>query len=303
MANLKELRGRIKSVAGIAQITRAMEMVASMKLRKVQNQALSFHPYTEELRAMIERLAPRAAAENTSPWFRQKEPVTTGILLLTSDRGLCGSFNANNFKVLRQIMAEVQAVDPGRKVKFWCYGRKGYTWLVRRGYEVERFFVEPALDKLDFQAAKIVVDELSKAFLEGKVDNIRIAYTRFASVARFEPTNARFLPVMNRDFVTVDENREAQEAAAKEPVPDWLVEPDPSTLHDLLVPRYLETVIYGAMLQSVASEHASRRMAMKSATDAGVRMSKQLKKVYNRARQENITKELLDIVGGTNAVQ
>ena len=303
MANLKELRGRIKSVAGIAQITRAMEMVASMKLRKVQNQALSSHPYAAELRAMVERLAAGAGAGGESPWFRVRQPKTTGLLLLTSDRGLCGSFNANNFKVLRAVMDEVRAVDPGRQVKFWCYGRKGYLWLTRRGFEVERFFVEPPLDKLDFQAAKLVVDELAKAFLSGVVDNVRIVYTRFASVARFEPANARFLPVMNRDFVTIDSNRPAQEAVAGEPALDWLFEPDPRTLHDLLMPRYLETMVYDAMLQSVASEHASRRMAMKSATDAAVRMNKQLKKVYNRVRQENITKELLDIVGGANAVQ
>ena len=303
MANLKELRGRIKSVTGIAQITRAMEMVASMKLRKVQARALSFHPYTEELRAMIERLSGGGATDEVSQWFRIKQPKTTGVLLLTSDRGLCGSFNANNFKVLRSIAAEVKAQDPDRKVKFWCYGRKGYVYLTRRGFEVERFFVEPQLDKFDFKAAKMVADELSKAFLAGTVDNVRIAYTRFGSVARFEPTNARFLPVMNRDFVTIESNREAQEAATKAQVLDWLIEPDARTLLDLLVPRYLETVVYDAMLQSVASEHASRRMAMKSATDAAVRMTKQLKKVYNRARQENITKELLDIVGGANAVQ
>jgi len=303
MANLKELRGRIKSVANIAQITRAMEMVASMKLRKVQAKALASHPYAAELRGIIERLSGRASASGESPWFRVRQPKTTGVLLLTSDRGLCGSFNVNNFKVMRSVIDELRAVDPGRELRFWCYGRKGYTWLVRRGYKVERFFVEPQLDKLDFQAAKLVVAELSKAFLDGVVDNIRIAYTRFASVARFEPTNARFLPIMNRDFVTVDSNRATQEGAGSEPGFDYLVEPDALTLHDLLVPRYLETVVFDAMVQSVASEHASRRMAMKSATDAAVRMNKALKKVYNRARQENITKELLDIVGGANAVQ
>src|SRR5262249_16836073 len=132
MANLKELRGRIRSVAGIAQITRAMEMVASMKLRKVQNQALSSHPYAAELRAMVERLAVRAVTATDSPWFRVRQPQTTGVLVLTSDRGLCGSFNANNFKVMRAVMDEVLAVDPDRKFKFWCYGRKGFTWLTRR---------------------------------------------------------------------------------------------------------------------------------------------------------------------------
>jgi F-type H+-transporting ATPase subunit gamma len=302
MANLKELRGRIKSVAGIAQITRAMEMVASMKLRKVQAKAMTFHPYTEELRGVIERLSVKVGADSGSPWFRSTPPKTTGVLLLTSDRGLCGSYNANIFKAMQALIAEVGAVDPGRQLKFWCYGRKGYTWLVRRGYAVERFFVEPPLDKLDFDAARLVVDELSRAFLAGEVDNLRIFHTRFQSMIRFEPSNARLLPVMNHDFVTVEQNRASQAAAAAAPGFDYLVEPDAATVFDALVPRYLETVVFDAMLQSLASEHASRRMAMKSATDAAVRMNKSLKKLYNRARQENITKELLDIVGGASAV-
>jgi F-type H+-transporting ATPase subunit gamma len=302
MANLKELRGRIKSVAGIAQITRAMEMVASMKLRKVQTKAMSHHPYTEEMRGIIERLAAKVGVPSGSPWFRTAHPRNTGVLLLTSDRGLCGSYNANMFKSLQTLLAEARAIDKDRQLKFWCYGRKGYIWLTRRGFQVERFFVEPPLDKLEFQAAKMVAEELSKAFLDGTVDNVRIIYSRFASMIRFEPTVGRFLPVMSKDFITVSTNKAAQEAAAAAPQLDYLVEPDASVVFDRLLPRYLETVVYDAMLQSLASEHASRRMAMKSATDAAVRMTKDLKKLYNRARQENITKELLDIVGGANAV-
>lgn len=302
MANLKELRGRIKSVASIAQITRAMEMVASMKLRKVQAKAMTFHPYAEELRAVIERLANKASAESQSPWFRAEHPKTTGILVITSDRGLCGSYNANVFKMLHELASEVSAVDSGRKVKFYCYGRKGYAWLTRRGYQVERFFVEPPLDRLDYNAARLVVDELSKAFLEGVVDNVRLCYTQFASMIRFVPTTARFLPVMDHDFVTVDANRKQQESVTERKDHDYLIEPDAGVLFDKLLPRYLETVVFDAMLQSLTSEHASRRMAMKGATDAAVRMNKGLKKIYNRARQENITKELLDIVGGASAV-
>ncbi|MEY4673848.1 MAG: synthase subunit gamma [Planctomycetota bacterium] len=294
MANLKELRGRIKSVGNIAQITRAMEMVASMKLRKVQAKALSFHPYTEELQRMLGRLAASVGADSGLQWFRKPvEEKTLGIFLITSDRGLCGSYNANVFKEL-QSLAESTWKKTGQKVVFWVYGRKGYTWLTRRGYEVERFFVEPSLDKMDFRSAKMVADEISKAFLAGKVDSVRILGTRFASMIRFVPTVQQFLPACDTAM-----------GAGAEPAPslDYLMEPDAKTLFDRLIPRYLETVMFDVMLQSLASEQASRRMAMKSATDAAVRMSKQLKKVYNRARQENITKELLDIVGGANAVQ
>jgi F-type H+-transporting ATPase subunit gamma len=302
MANLKELRGRIKSVASIAQITRAMEMIATMRLRKVQAKAQTFYPYAQEMRSMIERLAAKVGGESGLPWFRADAPKTTGVLLITSDRGLCGSYNTNLFKAMAELAEEIRATDPGRKVKFFCYGRKGYAWLTRRGFQVERFFVEPPLDKADYAAAKMIAKALADAFLDGTVDNVRLYYSHFASMIRFQPVAERFLPVMNRDFVTVPSNEAKQKTAAEDGDTHFLVEPDAQRVFDALIPRYLETMVYNAMLQGLASEHASRRMAMKSATDAAGRMQKGLKKKYNRARQENITKELLDIVGGASAV-
>ncbi len=293
MANLKELRGRIKSVASIAQITRAMEMVASMKMRKVQGKAQSFNPYTDEIRRMIERIAGRVQSVADLPLFAQREVKTTGFFLLTSDRGLCGSYNSNILLELRRQIEAIKAEDPARKFKFYVYGRKGYTWLMRRGYDVERFFVEPPLDKADFDSAKIVGQALVDAWQQGAVDEVRIFYSRFASMIKFVPTSLPFLPVTN---VSVGEQKQDRYEL------DFLLEPDATTVLNALLPRYLETMVYDAMLQALASEHSSRRMAMKTATDAAVRMNKQLKKVYNRARQENITKELLDIVGGASAV-
>src|SRR5690349_19399192 len=171
MANLKELRGRIKSVASIAQITRAMEMIATMRLRKVQARAQTFYPYAQELRAMLERLAAKVGTESGLPWFRTAHPKTTGVLVITSDRGLCGSYNTNIFKAMAELAEEVRAKDSNRAVKFFCYGRKGYAWLTRRGFHVERFFVEPPLDKADFAAAKMISKVLADAFLDGTVDN------------------------------------------------------------------------------------------------------------------------------------
>ena len=292
MANLKELRGRIKSVASIAQITRAMEMVASMKLRKVQGKAQSFHPYTDEIRHMIERLAGHVS-DTDLPLFQQREVKTTGIFLLTSDRGLCGSYNSNLLAELRRTVDAIKTEHPDRKIKFFCYGRKGYAWLVRRGFEVERFFVEPPLDKANFTAAKVTGQALVDAWQQGAVDEVVILYSRFQSMIRFVPSKLQFLPISS---IAVGADAQKYEL-------DFLLEPDAPTVFNRLMPRYLETVIFDAMLQALASEHASRRMAMKGATDAAVRMNKQLKKVYNRARQENITKELLDIVGGASAVQ
>ena len=193
MANLKELRGRIKSVASIAQITGAMEMVASMKLRKVQAKAQGFAPYTAEIRDMIFRIAAKVAGEEDVPLFTAREVKTVGIFLISSDRGLCGSYNSNLLSALRRKIDELQ--QEGKQVKFWVYGRKGYAWLQRRGFEVERFFVEPPLDKADFPAAKQVADELVEAFTSGQVDEVRMFTTRFQSMVKFVPTDAAFLPV------------------------------------------------------------------------------------------------------------
>ncbi|MCA8948943.1 MAG: ATP synthase F1 subunit gamma, partial [Planctomycetes bacterium] len=248
------------------------------------------------------------------PLFKHREVKTVGLFVITSDRGLCGSYNSNLLAALKREIEAIQAA--GKKAKFWVYGRKGYTWLQRRGYKVERFFVEPALDKADFTAAKLVADELVSAFTGMKdvgpgahdglgaelvthhdirhpVDEVKVFYTRFQSVAKFVPTNEPFLPITS---IAVSGDEDDQYDL------DFLLEPDAATVFNRLMPRYLETVVYDAMLQSLASEHASRRMAMKGATDAAGRMNKDLKKVYNRARQETITKELLDIVGGANAV-
>ncbi len=292
MANLKELRGRIKSVSSIAQITGAMEMVASMKLRKVQSKAQGFAPYPAEIRDMIFRIAAKVAGEEDVPLFRSREVKTVGVFLISSDRGLCGSYNSNLLSGLRKKIDELKA--EGKEVKFWVYGRKGYAWLQRRGFEVERFFVEPPLDKADFAAAKHVAEELVEAFTSGQVDEVRMFTTRFQSMVKFVPTDAAFLPIKT---IAVGDDAEQQKMEL-----DFLIEPDATTVFNSLMPRYLETVVFDAMLQSLTSEHASRRMAMKGATDAAGRMQKDLKKIYNRARQESITKELLDIVGGASAV-
>ena len=292
MANLKELRGRIKSVASIAQITGAMEMVASMKLRKVQTKAQGFAPYTAEIRDMIFRIAAKVAGEEDVPLFQVRDVKTVGVFVISSDRGLCGSYNSNLLGALRKKIDALQA--EGKQVKFWVYGRKGYAWLQRRGFDVERFFVEPALDKADFASAKLVAQELVDAFTSGQVDEMCMFTTRFQSMVKFVPTDATFLPIKT---IAVGDDAEQQKMEL-----DFLIEPDATTVFNSLMPRYLETVVFDAMLQALTSEHASRRMAMKGATDAAGRMQKDLKKIYNRARQESITKELLDIVGGASAV-
>jgi len=296
MANVRELRGRIRSVANIAKITKAMEMVASMKLRRVQARAQTLRPYTEEIRNLIEHLAEHVGQDAERPLFlRRSEVKTVGVFLVTSDRGLCGAYNSNMLLRLLDFLEQIKQARPGANLKFFCYGRKGYSYLNRRSYDIERFFVDPPLDKLDFNSARLASDALVRAFLDGVVDEMYLAYTRFRSVVRFEPTFEPLLPVTGIRLFGDDDIPSTQPSS-------YLLEPDADAIFDRLVPKYLETVVFDAMLQSLTSEHAARRMAMKGATDAAGRMGRDLRKVFNRARQEKITKELMDIVGGSAAV-
>lgn len=303
MANIKELRGRIKSVSNIAKITKAMEMVASMKLRKVQNRALSHAAYTRTLYGIMSHLARHVGEDIDRPLSVTREEIRNiGVFLITSDRGLCGAYNANVLNEVQRLRARLEAEGSQAKLKFYVVGRKGYTWLSRRGYEVVRFYADPALEALDFVTARVASDDLVQAFRDEEVDEVVVLATAFRSVARFEPLTVKFLPLADLEPPRVPV---FSELTFEQVIPGrggYLLEPDPDTLIQEIVPKYLQTLLFDAMLESLASEMASRRMAMKGATDAATRMGKELRKKYNRARQESITKELLDIVGGTNAV-
>ncbi|MCC6785700.1 MAG: ATP synthase F1 subunit gamma [Planctomycetes bacterium] len=293
MANVKELRGRIKSIANIAKITKAMEMVASMKLRRVQGRAAAFRPYTEELRSLLEHLGDFVGTDADLPLFRRREVKTIGVLVITSDRGLCGAYNANVLAKVTALRASAEA--EGKQLVFYVIGKKGYAWLGRRGLKVKHFYAEPPLESLDFRTARVASDDLVGAFQKGELDEVRLVFTAFHSAARFEPRNDRFLPV-GSDLVATEEAKVNARQSS------YLLEPDPQAIFERILPKYLQTVVMDAMIESLAAEMASRRMAMKGATDAASRMGKELKKKYNRARQETITKELLDIVGGASAV-
>lgn len=294
MGNVKELRGRIKSIGNIRQLTKAMEMVASMKLRRVQNKAVAYHGASRELRAMAARVSKMAEGYSELELPKLGEPSRYGVFVLSSDRGLCGAYNSKIGLEVLEFMDRKRTERAEATFRFWVYGKKAYTYLHKRHFEVERYFVDPPLDKVRFEAAAMVGAELGKAFLEGKVDEVYVAYTEFVSAGRFVPRVERLLPLRR---IVADPEDEAATASI-----DYLVEPDPVQLIKLFFEAYLNVSIYDVMLQSLTSEHASRRMAMKNATEAAGRMLRELKLEYNRARQENITKELLDIIGGVNAI-
>lgn len=290
MASIRDLRGRIRSVGNIRQITRAMEMVATTKLRRFQERAVASRPYSQEVTGLVQRLAALLGDDvGDRPLFKSGPGGKTAILLVTSDRGLCGAYNAN---LLKELELWLRAT-PGREVEYFVIGRKGYQYLTRRGRAVERFLVEPPLEQIDYRGAARTARILVDAFLSGRFADVVIVYTAFESMVRYVPQVVQLLPV-------------AKPAAGAEDggaAGDLILEPDPATIFDRLVPRYLETRVYNALLESLTSEYASRRVSMKNATDAAKRMQNVLRGVYNRKRQENITKELLDIVGGAEALR
>ncbi len=302
MAGIKELRLRIKSVGSIKQITRAMEMVASTKLRRFQDRALASRPYAQEITGLVGRLAGMLGGDvEELPLFQAGKGQKTLVLLVSSDRGLCGAYNTNVFRKLEQWL---QARGDAGPVEYYVYGRKGASYLTKRGREVTRFLTDPPMEKVDYRNAALTSRMLQQSFLSGQYKDVVVFYTAFESVVKFVPTIVPFLP-LTPAALGAGVQHKAAGAGAAEPSGsgDLILEPDGPTIFNQLVPRYLEVRIYNALLEALASEYASRRFAMKNATDAASGMQKALKSAYNRKRQETITKELLDIVGGAEAVK
>ena len=294
MGGIRELRGRIKSVGNIKQITRAMEMVATTKLRRFQDRAVTSRPYTREITGLVSRLAAELGTEALAdrPLFQPGKGDATAVMVVNSSRGLCGAYNSNVFRALETWLRTRGDTGP---VHYFVYGQKGYQYLSRRGRHVERFIVDPPLEQIDYRSSTRGVRVSRELFLQGHYKEVLVLYTAFESMVRYVPTWFTLLPIRPESLVA-----ESDGAAPKGPV---LLEPDAATLFDALVPRYLEARLYNALLESLTSEYASRRFSMKNATDAAGEMQGELKLVYNRKRQESITKDLLDIVGGAEALR
>jgi F-type H+-transporting ATPase subunit gamma len=293
MGNLRELRGRIKSVGNIKQITRAMEMVATTKLRRFQERALASRPYADEIAGLLGRLAAILGEDLAAgrPLFGKGSGERAVLLLVSSDRGLCGPYNSNLFRAL-EAWTRRHGDAP---VDYYVYGRKGYQYLTRRGREVRRFLVEPPLERIDYRGAALSARALAEAFVSGGARSVHVLSTAFESMVKFTPRVQQLLPIEPTALGAL--------GAGSAPASDVILEPDAAAIFDGLAPRYLETRVYNALLEALTSEYASRRMSMKNATDAAGEMGAVLKSQYNRQRQETITKELLDIVGGAEALR
>lgn len=285
MANIRELKKRITSVKNTAKITKAMEMVAASKMRKAQERALQARPYAEKLMEVMGDLAAQpTGAEATHPLLDQREINKIAVVLMTSDKGLCGGLNANITKLVGNYILESST-----PVTIVTVGKKGMEFMRSAGREIRAQFTEmgdrPYIDEA-LPVARIVIED----YMNGVFDQVFVAYPRFRSTAVQEPVMEQLLPIQPADL-PASSNVE------------YIYEPDPATVLDQLLPRYVEMEIFDALLETIASEQSARMVAMRNATDAALEMIDMLTLKYNKARQEEITTELLDITAGAAAVK
>jgi len=289
MATLKEVKTKITGVKKTAQITKAMNMVAAAKLRGAQEKMEDFRPYTSKFNDAMSNLS-GGANTNAFPLMENRDVKTVELVIVTSDRGLCGSFNANIIKLALKKIDEYEAA--GKKVSLVCVGKKGHQMLRKTG-KVRKSYNDVMGNFQMFNAREIATD-LADSFLNGTSDKVEILYNQFQSVARQTPTVGSFLPV---------QPVEAEEGTEKKISGDYIYEPSSEEIMDVLQPLYLNVLVYHAMLEVGAGEHAARMTAMDNATSACKDIVKNLTVIYNKARQAAVTGELMDIVGGAEALK
>ena len=283
MASTRDIRRRIKSVKNTRQITKAMELVAASKMKKAQQAALAGRAYTQLMAKMLARLGPRIA-EVKHPFLDQREIKTRGILLITTDKGLCGPLNANLFKHVVEIRSPA---------KFFSIGRKGSQFLARTKRELVAEFT--VSDRLAFSEVKPVVELMVKAYLEGQIDTIEVIYPRFKNTLVQEPTVRPVLPLTSLGEFIANAQREAGDVTTTEDNRDMVFEPSAQEVLEALIPFYVNRHIYQLVVSARASEHSSRMVAMKTAKDNATKLLGDLTLEYNKARQAAITAEILEI--------
>ena len=286
MASGKEIRNKIKSVESTRKITKAMEMVAASKMRKAQDRMRAARPYGEKIRRVAGNLS-HALTEYRHPFLVNREQASVGLILVTSDKGLCGGLNSNLLRVAVTKMKEFES--QGKKLQATCIGNKGFGFMQRSGAKIVSHVTglgdTPHLEKL-IGPVKVQLD----AYMRGEIDALYIGYTRFINTMKQEPVFEKLLP-LSGDAV----------GSAKTKW-DYVYEPDAKSVIDDLLIRYVEALIYQAVAENMASEQSARMVAMKSASDNAKTVIGDLKLVYNKARQAAITKELSEIVSGAAAV-
>ena len=291
MPNLKEVKTKISGVKKTSQITKAMNMVAAARLRGAQEKMEAFRPYTAKFNETMSNLS-GGATTNQFPLMENRDVKSVELLVVTSDRGLCGSYNAN---IVKLALTKIRSYEKeGKQVSLVCVGKKGFQLLNKKA-KVRKKYTDIMSSFQMFNAREVATD-LADNFLKGNSDKVEVLFGRFRSVASQVPTAVPFLPVQPVENIAGKEN-------VKKISGDYIYEPSTEEIMDVLQPLYLNVIVYQAMLEVGASEHAARMTAMDNATSACKDIVSNLTVVYNKARQAAVTNELMDIVGGAEALK
>ena len=289
----RELRRRIDSVQNTKKITRAMELIAATRVVKAQQRAREARPYAEQITTVIENLA-AGGAEIDHPLLRKAEKVTrVGVIVISSDRGLAGPYNSS---VIRAAERQVQnARSEGAEYSLIVIGKKARDYFAFRNYKVESF-TEGISDNPTYEDARKIAETVAQLFIDNHIDRVELVYTEFLSIGSQKVTTRRFLPLESTETIATEGGGDSKNTDSFE------FEPSPEAVLESLLPRYVEARLFGALLESAASEHANRQRAMKSATDNAEELIVKLDREMNRARQDAITTEIMEIIGGAEAL-
>jgi len=292
MPSTKEIRVKIKSVQNTRKITKAMEMVAASKMRKAQERMRQTRPYGDKIRNIVAHLA-QANPEYRHPFVRTRTGTgAVGLILVTTDKGLCGGLNTNIQRAALALFKEQQA--KGTKVTAVAIGNKGYGFLQRLGAMIAAHVIhmgdQPHMVQL-IGSVKLLLDD----YAAGKLDAVYLAYSRFVNTMKQEPTIEQLLPLTADKLAQTEEEKRAYSW-------DYIYEPDPQRVIDELMTRYVEALVYQSVAENMASEQSARMVAMKAASDNAKKLIEELQLIYNKTRQAGITKEISEIVGGAAAI-
>ncbi len=284
---LRAIKRRISSVASTQKITRAMELIASSRIVKAQQRVEAARPYAEQMRQLMAAVGETGSIDH--PLLKPRDEIRkVGLIVVTADRGLAGAYNSNVIRAAERDMRDHPAT------RLFLVGKKGVTYFRFRGYDFSDSWTGSS-DQPRIDDARAVARAAAKAFGDAEIDEVRIAYTRYITAATQRPVVVKLLPSPKEEA--------GEEEGASGPSGNYVFEPQPEDILGYLLPRYIEGVVYQGMLEAAASEHAARRRAMKAATDNADELIGDLTRVYNQARQAEITTEIMEVVGGAEALR
>jgi F-type H+-transporting ATPase subunit gamma len=292
MATLREIKRRISGVKSTQKITKAMKMVAAAKLRRAQDSIIAARPYARKMKELLGHLS-TAVEGNTNPFMVEREVKKIALVVVTSDRGLCGAFNSNIIKTTAShINKNYAEANLSGNLHLITIGRKGYDFFVKRNYKIDSKYIG-IFSNLNFQIAKDIITELSSGFLTGKYDKVEIIFNEFKSIMQQKIVIEQLFPIPSIPFTEGGSHIQT----------DYIYEPSSKQIIDALVPKHLNFQMWRVLLESNASEQGARMTAMDNATTNARDLISSLQLIYNKARQASITKELLEIVSGAEALK